>query len=354
MSDVTLHPAKLIALYVPSAGAGWVLQSLGFPLPWLIGPLVLVAAVYGSGLLVETIPRSTRYGGQLIVAVQIGVYFTADAVGALAQLVPLLVSVAAMTLVAAAAVSVLSARATGRPVAQVFLSTLPFSPVEATVITERYGWPPGPIILSQILRIGIAVTTVPVILYAIDGWPTETADPGLSVGFSITDIVILVGIAGAGTVFFLRFDLTNPWFMGPLLATAAVSALGYQSPGFPMAILAVAQLVLGVWLGSAFRRAVFIEAGQQIGAILAATVAFLVLVSAGAAGLAAMFGQPWRVLVLGAVPGGITEMALTAKFLGVDVTLVTGLQMARYLLFVLAMPWLLRLFQLLERPPGRD
>lgn len=353
-SQTAMNPARLIALYLPAAAAGWVLQSLSFPLPWLIGPLVLAGVFYGTGLVTRVVPKSTRYGGQMIVGLQIGVYFSSEAVLSLVASVPLLISVTVMTLTIAAGVATISARISGRPIAQIFLSTLPFSPVEATVIAEKSGWSPGPIILSQILRIGIAVTTVPIVLYLIDGWPTAPAGPALSAPFDPVAIAILLAIGVAAAGVFLRVGLANPFFMGPFLISALVAALGFRSAGFPFEVVAMAQIVLGTWLGSAFRRAVFVEARQQLWVIVLSTISFLGLVSAGAVALAYLFGHPWRVLVLGAVPGGVTEMALTAKFLGVDVTMVTGLQMVRFLLIMLTVRWILVLLRRLEPKHGPD
>lgn len=348
MSAPALHPARMLALYAMAAAAGGLFQWLNFPLPWLIGPLVLVGALYASGQITATIPKSTRFVGQMVVGLQIGVYFTAAAVGRLVTMVPLLLSISALTLLAATLVALVSSRLTGRAAAAAFLSTLPFSPVESAVLTERYGWSPGPIILAQILRIGIAVTTVPVTLYLIDGWPAASPAQGYPSGFEPIEIAILLGIGLVSAAGFQLLGLTNPFFMGPLLISALAAALGLGTQGFPFAIVAAAQLILGVWLGSAFRRAVFLEARAQILSILLSTVVFLALVAAGAVALAHAFGQPWRVLLLGAIPGGVTEMALTAKFLGVDVTMVTGIQLVRILLVLVTIRWLLALFNRLD------
>lgn len=354
MSARPLPPLHLLALYLPAAAAGALLQWLNFPLPWLIGPLVLVATLYASGTLSATIASTSRFGGQMIVGLQIGVYFTADAMQGLLALLPLLLGVSILTLGVAALVSLVAARIGGRPLAPTFLATLPFSPVEATVLTQHYGWSPGPVVLAQTLRIGVAVTTVPVLLYLIDGWPAPSGHQGLAGGFDPLQILILAGIGIASALIFRVLGLTNPFFMGPLLVSAVAATLGLGSPGFPFAIVAAAQLVLGVWLGSAFRRAVFLEAREQLVPILLTTTAFLGLVAAGAVALALAFGQPWRVVLLGAIPGGVTEMALTAKFLGVDVALVTGLQMTRILLIILTMRLMLGVLRRIdERHPPR-
>ncbi|MEJ1998681.1 MAG: hypothetical protein P8X76_11170 [Maritimibacter sp.] len=41
----------LAALYAAASLAGWLIARIGIPLPWMIGPLVLYAALSVSGLL---------------------------------------------------------------------------------------------------------------------------------------------------------------------------------------------------------------------------------------------------------------------------------------------------------------
>lgn len=48
----------------------------------------------------------------------------------------------------------------------------------------------------------------------------------------------------------------------------------------------------------------------------------------------------WQVFVLGAAPGGVVEMALTAKALNEDVALVTAFHLTRLFIFVPAIPWI--------------
>jgi membrane AbrB-like protein len=114
-------------------------------------------------------------------------------------------------------------------------------------------------------------------------------------------------------------------------------------------MLAAAQIVLGTWLGSTFRRELFARGGKLVATLIGSALLLLAVVSACATGLAALTGQNWEVLVLGAAPGGVTEMALTAKFLGVDLALVTAFQLTRILIFMPNIPWIIKVIDKLER-----
>ena len=215
-------------------------------------------------------------------------------------------------------------------------------------MAERHGCDPAPVILAQTTRIAAVVILVPVAVFALDGWPDRTGilrggafDP-LGNGF-----LALLAIAGA--LLFRRLRLSNPYFLGPLTFSAAASAIGFHPTAFPGEVLSLAQIVLGTWLGSTFRHELFVNQKRQLFATVASTLILLGLISGVAVAIARLAGQPWEVLVLGAAPGGVTEMALTAKFLGIDLALVTAFQLTRIFLFMPNIPWIIRMIDAHEQ-----
>ncbi|MCB1356870.1 MAG: AbrB family transcriptional regulator [Maritimibacter sp.] len=339
---------SLSSLYVLAAFAGWVFAALGIPLPWMIGPLVLSATLSISGLLKVTVPVKTRPLGQMTIAAQVGLAFTPAALAALLTLAPVMIGTALASAACAGALAMIMARTTGMRPSQAFLSTFPTSPVEAAIMAERHGCDPAPVILAQTTRIAAVVILVPVAVFALDGWPDRTGilrggafDP-LGNGF-----LALLAIAGA--LLFRRLRLSNPYFLGPLTFSAAASAIGFHPTAFPGEVLSLAQIVLGTWLGSTFRHELFVNQKRQLFATVASTLILLGLISGVAVAIARLAGQPWEVLVLGAAPGGVTEMALTAKFLGIDLALVTAFQLTRIFLFMPNIPWIIRMIDAHEQ-----
>ncbi len=198
------------------------------------------------------------------------------------------------------------------------------------------------------VRIASVVILVPISIYAIDGWPAS-ARPNSSGSFDPMGVAALAVLAAAGAFLFRKLGLSNPNFLGPLVLASAVTAAGVDLPSFPREILAAAQIVLGTWLGSTFRRELFVEGGKLVAALIGSAVLLLAAVSACAIGFATIAEQNWEVLVLGAAPGGVTEMALTAKYLGVDIALVTAFQLTRILIFMPNIPWIIMLIDRFER-----
>ena len=348
-----LRPVLVLAcLYALATGAGWTFAWLGVPLPWMIGPLVLSAAAFISGVVTQRVPVKTRPFGQMTIAAQVGLAFTPAALAALLSLAPLMIGAALVTAVLASFVAILTARIGQMRLAQAFLATFPTSPVEAAIMAEKLDCDPAPIVLSQTMRIAAVVILVPLSVYAVDGWPDRS-------GFARGGVFDPIGngflalLAISGALLFKKLRLSNPYFLGPLAFSAASAAAGLHPTAFPPVVLSVAQIVLGTWLGSTFRRDLLHKGGRLVATSALGTFLLLGIVSVFAVALAAASGQNWEVLVLGLAPGGVTEMALTAKFLGVDLALVTALQLTRIFIFMPNIPWIIKTIDRFEKrhPP---
>lgn len=332
----------LSALYLCAIGTGWVFSQINVPLPWMIGPLMLSATAYISGIMSVRVPVKTRPFGQMTIAAQVGLAFTPAALAALLNLAPLLIGAAFVTACIASFVAMLTARMAPMGLAQAFLATFPTSPVEAAVMAERLDCDPAPIVLAQTMRIAAVVILVPLAVYAVDGWPDRS---GVIRGGMLDPWgnAFLAALAIIGAVLFKTLRIPNPYFLGPLTFSAAAAAMNFHPTAFPPLMLSVAQIVLGTWLGSTFRRELLLRGGRLIAASAFSTILLLAIVSAFGVSVAALAGLDWEVLVLGLAPGGVTEMALTAKFLGVELALVTAFQLTRIFIFMPNIPWIIKL-----------
>lgn len=167
------HIGRLAVVYWLGSLGGAIAAGIGMPLPWMIGPLLVTAMLYLAGLADIVLPVKTRPAGQIVIASQVGVYFSPAAFAMMLTLAPLLVGMALATAVCAFAVALLLARAARLNLTAAFLASLPTSPVEAAIMAERFQCNPGPVILAQTVRIAAVVVLLPVIIYAIDGWPAS-------------------------------------------------------------------------------------------------------------------------------------------------------------------------------------
>lgn len=348
MPPVIKEKAALATLYLFASAAGWLFAVIGMPLPWMMGPLIFTAIAYIFGPFNVEVPIHTRPVGQAIIAAQVGLAFTPTAVAALLALAPLMIGMALVTALCACIIGVLLARLADMPLPQAFLITFPTSPVEAAVLAERCHSDPAPIILAQTTRIAAIVVLVPIAIYSVDGWPDRsTIAAGGS--FDVLGNGFLALLAVSGALLFRKLGLSNPFFLGPLFLSSLAAAVGLHPVAFPPPILAMAQIVLGTWLGSTFHRDLFLKGGSAVIATLTSTLALLVAVSALAVLIAIGAGQDPIALVLGAAPGGVTEMALTAKFVGADLALVTAFQLTRIFILIPNLPWFIGIVERLDQ-----
>ncbi|WP_256244240.1 AbrB family transcriptional regulator [Pseudomonas sp. NFACC45] len=331
--------SRLLLLYVLCFGVGRVFLEVGMPLPFMIGPLMLTAFLYISGLMKAAVPAKTRPCGQMIIASTVGLAFTSEALAVIFEMGLAIIGLAVLTGLSALLVSLLLKRFTRLDYSTALLCTIPTSPVEAAVIAERFGLNKAVVVLSQTIRIASVVVIVPIALYVMDGWPGNAERSSGGVGqFDPGGVLLLAISALTGAMLFRLLRLPNPYFFGALLVSAAVSSSGLHVAPYPSLIMAAAQVVLGTWLGSVFTKDLFLEVRLTL-SIVISMLFFLLLTSLMAVAFAVLSGFPWEVMLLSAAPGGVTEMALTAQFLGYNVAVIVSFQIVRICIFMPGVHW---------------
>jgi uncharacterized protein len=149
----------------------------------------------------------------------------------------------------------------------------------------------------------------------------------------------LAGLTLLGAWFMRRLGRANPWFMGALLVSMGLTLSGVVLSAIPTGLINAAQLVIGVSLGVRFTPAFVHTAPRWMASVALASAVMMVLCAAFAWVLAAVTGWHPATLVLGTAPGGIAEMAITAKVLQLGVPVVTAFQVCRLVaVLVLAEP----------------
>jgi membrane AbrB-like protein len=330
---------QLLSAYALATAAGYLFFRLALPLPWMLGPLVSTALLFLSGASFA-IPVRTRPVGQMIVASQVGLSFTSAALVAMVTRAPMILFLAIFTALLGFLIARLLRALTGIDYVTAFLASMPGGPVEMANLARRYGRDPAPVIFTQTLRIAAVVILFPLTLYAIEGRP-EKIVPLATGPIEPAGMALMCAGAAAAAALFRVLRLANPFFLGPLAFSAIATASGLALSPFPYYVLAGAQILLGTWLGSTFRRSLFTSAGRFVIASAATTLLLIVLCAATGTILSLISDIPWETLVLGAAPGGVTEMALTARFLHQDVAMITAFHLVRIFLIIPNTPWVI-------------
>ena len=331
------RPAMRIGLtLLLSWAAALLCVALHTPVPWMIGPLLATAFVTMAGGPMAS-ATSLRNAGQWVIGGALGLYFTPHALGMLVGLwwVILLGIVWALALGFVAGVWL--HRVHAGPgllhMAGVTRLTTHFaSPIggasEMTLLGERFGAQTDLIASAHSLRVLLVTLIIPFGLqwsglHGVDvslPGPREVAWPGLALWLLLT---------GAGCWLMLKLRGANPWFIGPLAVSILLTAGGLNLSALPPALTNAAQLVLSIGLGVRFTPGFIHMAPRWMLSMTLTTTAMIVLCAGFAWLLSLASGLHWATLLLGASPGGIAEMAITAQVLQLGVPVVTAFQVMR-------------------------
>jgi hypothetical protein len=334
-------PAGALAI---ALAAAVLCDALRTPLPWMIGPMVAIAAVRIGGVHV-TAPRGGRQAGQWIIGTVLGLYFTPAVVERVGGITWLLVVGALFAIALGYVCGYLLSIVGGTDRTTAVFASVPGGAAEMTVLGERFGARVDQVAAAQSLRILIVVVTIPSIYAALK---LHGADPFLPGGSEVRwpVLVPLLAATAAGGFAMKRLNAPNAFVLGALAVAIPLTAGEFTTSAVPRWLIDAAQLLLGCALGSRFNRSFLKRAPRFVGAVSISVVVAMILSALFAFALARMTGIHPATLVLATAPGGIAEMAVTAKVLDLGVPLVTAFHVARVVLLLCCtgplFKWLLR------------
>lgn len=325
----------------PLVGAlgGWLASLANWPLPWMVGSLLAVIAVRCSGWLVTEVPRG-RQTGQWLIASAIGLHFTSEVMQQVLQHFGVILAGALGTLLLSLiGIAILLRSGTDRATA--FFASMPGGASEMVNLAGRHAAHPAMVAAAHSLRLLLVVLIIP----ALFTWSLPPVDAPPPAPVSWPWLAVLLPGGALLAVLWKRLGQPNPWMLGPLTVCAAASVIFDLHLGLPDGVGQFGQWLIGCSLGCHFDRPFFRSAPR----FLLRIVLFTLLAMLAAAGLAEALGWAATLnrtsLMLGMMPGGITELCLTAEALQLSVALVTALQVLRlFLVMFLAEP-LFRLWQ---------
>lgn len=325
----------------PLVGAlgGWLASLANWPLPWMVGSLLAVIAVRCSGWLLTELPRG-RQTGQWLIASAIGLHFTHEVMQQVVEHFGVILAGALCTLLLSLiGISILLRSGTDRATA--FFASMPGGASEMVNLAGRHAAQPAMVAAAHSLRLLLVVLIVP----ALFTWSLPAVDAPQPAPVSWPWLAVLLPGGALLALLWKKLNQPNPWMLGPLTVCAVASATFDLHLGLPDGVGQLGQWLIGCSLGCHFDRPFF----RSAPAFLLRILLFTVLAMLAAAGLAEALGWVATLnqtsLMLGMMPGGITELCLTAEALQLSVALVTALQVLRlFLVMFLAEP-LFRLWQ---------
>jgi membrane AbrB-like protein len=328
--DSWLNPVLGLAL---CTGAGALFAWLHVPLPWMLGPLVTMAACNFAGAELRAL-RGSREVGQIVIGTALGLYFTPAVSAEVFSYWAILLAAGMFSIALGVLGGAVLSRLTGVDRSTAFFASVPGGAAEMTLLGERYGGRPDRIALAQSLRILVVVIVIPLALtysgaHGVD--PYQAADVPVHWG----QLALLLAAATLAGAVVARLGLPNGFMFGALGLAILLTASRIELSSVPGLLSNAAQLLIGWVLGSRFERRSLGSAPRYVMAVLASVAAAITCAVGFSALLAWASGVPLPSLVLATAPGGLAEMCITAKVLQLGVPLVTAAQVTRVFLLLL-------------------
>jgi len=207
---------------------------------------------------------------------------------------------------------------------------------EMTLLAERAHGRTDLVAAAHSVRILVVTLVVPFGMQFSGLHGLDVSTPQATRDFYMWGFLGLGALSAASAWLMQRLDRANPWFLGPLLAVMLLTLLDIHWSTVPQWMTNAAQLLIGVSLGVRFTPNFIHTAPKWLLSVALGTVGLIVMCIVLAMALAWGTGLHPATLVLGTAPGGIAEMAITAKVLQLGAPVVTAFQVCR-LMTVLVM-----------------
>jgi uncharacterized protein len=330
--DSWLNPALALGL---CTAAGALCAWLSVPLPWLLGPLVAMAACNFAGAELRAL-RGSREVGQIAIGIALGLYFTPEVGKYVLSEWALLLAAGLFAIVLGVFSGAVLARLANVDRSTAFFASVPGGAAEMTLLGERYGARPDRIALAQSLRILIVVFVVPFALTFSGAHGSDPYVPAAGMILDVPRLVLVIAGAALTGVAITRAGLPNGFMFGPLALTVVLMSFEVRLSSMPTELTNIAQILIGWVLGSRFERRSLASAPRYVAAVVASILVGIVCAAAFGGLLAWLSGLSLATLVLATAPGGIAEMCITAKVLQLGVPFVTAAHVSRVVLLILS------------------
>lgn len=317
---------------------------LKLPLPWLLGPLLAVLISGTAGYSVSCDPH-WRKCGQVIIGITLGLYFTADLVSAVGAYWVFILIGLVWAIVLNVVLAFFQVKLNRLDWATAWFSSSIGSASEMVNVAEKYHAQVDKVVAAHSLRIVLIVVLIPMfmgIFLAVDFSQIQTSE---NIYFNQSSVILIFFISLAMGKIFEHYRVLNAWLLGPLLVIGILSFVGVLSWKLPNWMIYFGQLCIGWSLGTKFPFD-FLKFQKRFIAVTIALNSMAVMMSLGLAwSLTFSSNVELNIMLLGLSPGGIAEMSLTAKAIGIAVPTVVAFQLTRLIFVILTTRFFYRYFE---------
>ena len=155
--------------------------------------------------------------------------------------------------------------------------------------------------------------------------------------FSISLLTAFIG----GLVFSV-IHTPIPWLLGPMASVLIGSRFRKIQYYWPAYIRDTGLIIVGYSIGLSFTKEALLQITEKLPSMLLMTVLLICFCAGIAFVVSKLTGVDYPTVLTGSIPGGLSQMIIFAEEMkGIDITTVTFLQVARLLMIIFFVPFLI-------------
>mgnify|MGYP005840110335 CR=1 FL=1 len=327
---------------------GIVFYLLGFPMPWLIGSMALLAAVAIHGRISINMPTPIRNSMLGLLGLMVGSTLNPEVMAdahkwwlTIAMLVPLLL----VQLLAAFVFLNIFLKHEKRPTR--FFGSAPGGLIEMVTMAREQRGDERSVLVMHMLRLSSLVVFAPLFFQvtaeSAGGRQLEALTTGLLDYGAGNMLVLVLGLVlGAYVGRLLRLPAAN--ILGPFVLASVIYGADILQAQPPYALMVLAQIGVGADLGARFAGYSLRRIRKLILPTLMVTGLFVLIAAGFAYGAHNLTSLPFATIFLAYMPGGMTQMSLIALALDLNAGFVMTHLLCRVFMVVLLAPICYNLF----------
>ncbi|HLR09394.1 MAG TPA: AbrB family transcriptional regulator [Bacillota bacterium] len=338
----------IITLIVAIIG-GMFFKLLHIPVPWLLGPMIIM--VLGKNVLKWhlTWHDSLRDTGMVIVGYTIGLSMTTAALREMANQLPSMLLLTLLLMLWCAGIAYVVSRLSNTDFQSALLGSIPGGLTQVVVLAEETkGINLAVVTVTQVIRLMIIVISMP-LLVSIPIFNQSTAENMSTSAASVAEsaplfpnIVFFAVVCIAFAVIGNKINFPTAYLLGPLIATVLLQLAGLNGPHLPAPLINVAQLMIGTHIGLMLETDQIDHKARSISLAIGSGLMLMLGSILLAMLLTGMHHVTKATALLSLAPGGMDQMSIIAHAIGADLSIVSGYQLFRTFSIFFAVPPLLK------------
>lgn len=327
-----------LLLLVLAGIVGWGLNFLGMPIPWMLGGVFVALGMKILGIKGVRWPRMWRNYGLVVVGYGIGRYVNSSILEQMLYQIPGIIGATILAVITALIISLVMSKYENIDLHSTIMGIMPGGFTQMTaMIDEDMRVDANIVTVFQSLRLITIIVTVPfLVTHLLGAQVTQTASNlAIKDGISFWLIVPFAGVAGLALE---KLKVSTPYLLGPIIIVAMASLYSGVLNTAPGWLLALAQLSIGVYVGSGLEPHKVKQLMRVLPSLFLGIFAMLSISIAVAYALAHYYGFSLITAFLAMAPGGLGEMCLVGMSLEEDVAIILTYQMFRFLFLSLGVP----------------